>query len=121
MKRLLLTAAATILIVGIATAQYKNTAPQPTQTTAPAPGPIQFTPAQTNTAAIADELSKARRITRAEAMRMVKQNKAVYVDVRSEDTWAAGHIPGALNIPLSQLMQRLKELPPGNFLITYCA
>ena len=120
MKRLLLTAAATILTIGIAAAQYKNTAPQPTQT-APAPGPVQFTPAQTNTAAIADELSKARRITRAEAMRMVKQNKAVYVDVRSEDTWSLGHIPGALNIPLSQLMQRLKELPPGKFIITYCA
>lgn len=37
--------------------------------------------------------------------------KALLVDVRQPDEFAAGHIPGAINLPLPQLRSRLKELP----------
>lgn len=33
------------------------------------------------------------------------------IDVREEDEFAAGRVPGAINIPLSQLGARLDELP----------
>ncbi len=33
------------------------------------------------------------------------------IDVREESEFAAGRVPGAINIPLSQLGQRLDELP----------
>lgn len=43
------------------------------------------------------------------------------VDVRNEREWAAGHIPGAIHIPLSELPHRLSELPADGALITQCA
>ena len=52
---------------------------------------------------------------------MVKRKKAVWVDVREPDQYAQGHIPGAINIPLSALPKRWKDLPLNKFLITYCA
>ena len=36
---------------------------------------------------------------------------ALVVDVREPDEFAAGHLPGALNLPLSQMRQRYGELP----------
>lgn len=42
------------------------------------------------------------------------------LDVRPEDEFAVGHVPGALNIPLSELEQRLGELSPDREVIAYC-
>jgi rhodanese-related sulfurtransferase len=36
---------------------------------------------------------------------------AVILDVREQDEWDAGHAPAAVHIPLSELPQRLGELP----------
>ncbi len=66
-------------------------------------------------------LEKASRISRDEAIRLVKENKALFVDVRSKDSYDAGHIKGAISIPESQLITRLRELPPKKMIITYCA
>ena len=38
---------------------------------------------------------------------------AQVLDVREDDEWEAGHIAGALHIPLAQVPQRLAELPQG--------
>ena len=35
----------------------------------------------------------------------------VLLDVREDDEWAAGHAPGAVHVPLGQLIARLDELP----------
>lgn len=37
------------------------------------------------------------------------------VDVREKDEYAAGHIPGAVNIPMSEIGDRLDELPAEAF------
>ncbi|GAB2513060.1 rhodanese-like domain-containing protein [Microbacterium petrolearium] len=37
------------------------------------------------------------------------------IDVREADEFAAGHVPGAVNIPLSELGERLHELPAEPF------
>ena len=42
------------------------------------------------------------------------------LDVRPEDEFLVGHIPGALNIPLSELERRLGELPADREVIAYC-
>jgi 3-mercaptopyruvate sulfurtransferase SseA len=45
---------------------------------------------------------------------------AVFVDVRDGGSYAADHIPGALSIPLAELENRLGELKPADWIITYC-
>jgi len=37
------------------------------------------------------------------------------IDVREVDEFAAGHVPGAVNIPMSVIGERLEELPDGAF------
>jgi rhodanese-related sulfurtransferase len=45
---------------------------------------------------------------------------AAMVDVREPDEWEAGHVPGALHIPLSALRERLGELPESDELLVIC-
>ena len=43
------------------------------------------------------------------------------VDVRTPDEFAAGHLPGAINVPLAELGQRMVELEPKDgALVLYC-
>src|SRR3546814_16678313 len=42
------------------------------------------------------------------------------LDVRPEDEFAHSHLPGALNIPLSQLAERLRDLPATGEIVAYC-
>jgi len=43
------------------------------------------------------------------------------LDVRDPDEFAAGHVPGAMNIPLNSLRASLGKLPPNRPLAVYCA
>lgn len=43
------------------------------------------------------------------------------VDVREASEWAAGHVPGAVHLPLSELRERHGELPRDRELWLYCA
>ncbi len=43
------------------------------------------------------------------------------LDVRNHSEWQAGHIPGAVHIPLSELPNRLQELPADGTLVVHCA
>jgi ArsR family transcriptional regulator len=42
------------------------------------------------------------------------------IDVRPEEEFAQGHVPGALNIPLGELERRLAELPENREIVAYC-
>ncbi len=42
---------------------------------------------------------------------------AVLVDVREQDEWDAGHVEGALHIPLADLPARLDDLPDGEVVV----
>ncbi len=66
-------------------------------------------------------LESARRIDQKEAVSLVSKHKAVFVDVRPKDSYEQGHIKGAVNIPLGELMSHLDSLPKGKMIITYCA
>ena len=121
MKNVTILAAAMALVAATASAQYKTPPPAPPSN----PGGVGVTPnnniqvLQSN--APDDDLATAKRINRDEAIKMVKEGKAVWIDVRSESQYDEGHIPGALNFPLGELMSKLTQLPPGKYLITYCA
>jgi rhodanese-related sulfurtransferase/DNA-binding HxlR family transcriptional regulator len=59
-------------------------------------------------------------LTRDELLARIKTGSAVLVDVRPAEEWAAGHIPGALSVPLDELENRLAELPDGTEIVAYC-
>lgn len=42
------------------------------------------------------------------------------VDVRSEKEWAAGHIPGSINVPLNHLRERVTEIATGRPVVVHC-
>ena len=44
----------------------------------------------------------------------------VLLDVRSEEGYQDGHLPGAIHIPFEELPARLKELSKTKAIITYC-
>ena len=48
------------------------------------------------------------------------QDAALIVDVRDENSYTAGHIPGSINIPFDQIQDRVGELDPAQRIITYC-
>jgi NADPH-dependent 2,4-dienoyl-CoA reductase/sulfur reductase-like enzyme/rhodanese-related sulfurtransferase len=45
---------------------------------------------------------------------------ALLLDVREPDEFAGGHIPKAINLPLSQMRDRYRELPTNRDIWTYC-
>lgn len=55
-----------------------------------------------------------------ELLRRVRKGEVTVLDVRPPEEYAAGHIPGALSIPLRELTARLKELPKGRDVVAYC-
>jgi 3-mercaptopyruvate sulfurtransferase SseA len=63
----------------------------------------------------------ARRVTIAELEAMMKDGKVMVVDVRSQDSYDAGHIPGAKLIPSGEILNHLKELPKDKLIVTYCS
>lgn len=59
-------------------------------------------------------------VSRAELLDRVRSGRATVIDVRPAEEFAAGHIPGALSIPLDELADRLAELPAGQEIVAYC-
>jgi 3-mercaptopyruvate sulfurtransferase SseA len=115
-KRVGLIAVGAVIAAGAVVAQMKAPAPAST----PAPKVVTATQAIVTPPA-APSLESAKRIPRDEAIKLVKTGKAVFVDVRAKEAYDAGHIKGALGIPEFELINRLKEIPPGKMIITYCA
>jgi len=60
-------------------------------------------------------------ISQADAYKLHRENKAVFIDVRSNAQFSLGHIKGSLNIPGSQIVSRFGEAAQGKIVITYCA
>lgn len=59
-------------------------------------------------------------VTRKELMKLVKTGQVTVLDVRPQDEYELGHLPGAVNIPFDELKQRLAELDPGMEIVAYC-
>lgn len=52
---------------------------------------------------------------------MESDMELVIIDVRSEDSYKEGHIPGAINIELRDFENRLDEIPKNKAVVTYCS
>ena len=48
------------------------------------------------------------------------RNGLIVLDVRNDDEWTQGHIPGAIHIPLASLPRRISELPPDRPIAVHC-
>ncbi len=59
-------------------------------------------------------------VPRDELLRRAREGTAIVLDVRPEEEYLAGHIPGAVSVPLDQLATRLEELPREKEVVAYC-
>jgi rhodanese-related sulfurtransferase len=59
-------------------------------------------------------------ISREELVKRLRGNDVVLVDVRPAEEFDAGHIGGAVSIPLDELDERLAELPADSEIVAYC-
>jgi rhodanese-related sulfurtransferase len=55
-----------------------------------------------------------------ELMQRAKQGLVTVLDVRPAEEYAAGHVPGAINVTLDALSSHLRRLPKGREVIAYC-
>ncbi|MGF1628222.1 MAG: ArsR/SmtB family transcription factor [Kiloniellaceae bacterium] len=59
-------------------------------------------------------------VTREALLERTRDGVVTVLDVRPADEFAAGHLPGAVNIPLAELEARLAELDPAQEIVAYC-
>jgi len=59
-------------------------------------------------------------VTREELLQRAARGEVTVIDVRPFDEYAAGHIPGAISIPVDELAARLAELPADQEIVAYC-
>ena len=59
-------------------------------------------------------------IPASELIEKVKQDLVTVLDVRPKEEFEAGHVQGAINIPIEELQQHLKDFEPGQEVIAYC-
>lgn len=55
-----------------------------------------------------------------EVLERARNGLVTLLDVRPSHEYAAGHIPGAINIPLTEINKRLHELPANREVVAYC-
>jgi rhodanese-related sulfurtransferase/predicted transcriptional regulator len=55
-----------------------------------------------------------------ELLKRVRQGLVTVIDVRPEEEFAAGHLPGAVNVPLAELKKHLRDLDRDKEVVAYC-
>jgi rhodanese-related sulfurtransferase/DNA-binding transcriptional ArsR family regulator len=55
-----------------------------------------------------------------ELLQRAKTGEVTVLDVRPPEEYSAGHIRGAINVPLAQLAKRLDEIPRDKEIVAYC-
>lgn len=59
-------------------------------------------------------------VARDELLARIKEDLVTVIDVRPAEEYAAGHVPGAVNIPLSELEKHLAQFDPEREIVAYC-
>lgn len=59
-------------------------------------------------------------IPRKELLVRAREGSITVLDVRPAEEFSAGHLPGAVNVPLADLEKRLRELDPEQEIVAYC-
>ena len=64
-----------------------------------------------------DELEQ---VSAREVLKRARAGLVTVLDVRPEEEYAAGHVPGAINVPIEKLEGYLSKLPKRKEVIAYC-
>ncbi|MBI1260611.1 MAG: metalloregulator ArsR/SmtB family transcription factor [Rhizobiales bacterium] len=67
-----------------------------------------------------DDRDSMEPVSRKELLQRTRDDLVTVLDVRPPDEFAVGHVPGAINIPLSELEERLTELDQDHEIVAYC-
>ena len=59
-------------------------------------------------------------VSQEELSARLREGSVTVIDVRPKEEFAAGHLPGAVNIPLDDLNRRWRDLPTDNEVVAYC-
>ncbi len=59
-------------------------------------------------------------VSRGDLLARARNGTVLVLDVRPTDEYRAGHIPGAISVPLDQLDRRMRELPRDREIVAYC-
>lgn len=59
-------------------------------------------------------------ITKEELLKRTQNNNVILIDVRPYQEYQNGHIQGAISIPLTELTNRLNEIPKHREVVAYC-
>lgn len=53
-------------------------------------------------------------------LELARRGAVIVLDVRPQEEFRAGHIPGAVSVPVEELAKRIAELPAGKKVVAYC-
>ena len=67
-----------------------------------------------------DERDGMEPISRDELQQRIRKDEVIVLDVRPVEEYEAGHIPGAISVPLAELEQHLDEIPSDREAVAYC-
>jgi ArsR family transcriptional regulator len=59
-------------------------------------------------------------VDRLQLLARVQEGAVTVLDVRPPEEYRAGHLPGALSVPLDELERKLSELPADREVVAYC-
>jgi len=62
----------------------------------------------------------AEAVPMAELLKRARSKQVVILDTRPASEYVAGHIPGAISVPVDELKQRLQKLTKGKEYVAYC-
>ncbi|MDA8356841.1 MAG: metalloregulator ArsR/SmtB family transcription factor [Actinomycetota bacterium] len=69
---------------------------------------------------IGSDAGTSERVTRTELLARVRAGTVVVLDVRPVEEYEAGHVPGAISLPLEHLEAQLDDLDPALEVVAYC-
>lgn len=120
MRRWTLPVAGAVIVAGIVACVAKQPASPAPVTTAPQQAPVPAV--ATNTQKEHDHAAEAAvpRMTASELQTAMGKGEVVVVDVRDVRSYSAGHIRGALHIPLASLQAQVASLPKDKTVVAYC-
>ncbi len=67
-----------------------------------------------------EERDAMQAVSREELARHMQEGLVTVIDVRPPDEFALGHVPGAVNVPLSDLEDHLAGIDPEREIVAYC-